>query len=545
MEGGPPMTQTDEKGISGTALGPADVRDTPHVKPAFSTTDDETEEEEEDLWLGRTLSNVYQVEKKIGEGGMGSVYLARHIHLQKTFAIKVLVDSIAGKNNAVERLKQEAMAAANIDHENIVDVVNFDRTDDGAVFIVMEHLKGESLADCIGRGPIELHRALPITYQICRALHAAHEHGIVHRDLKPENVFLTEKGGRTLVKVLDFGISKVKRADAEEVRMTKTGQLVGTPLYMSPEQARGETEIDRRVDIYAMGVILFEMITGALPFLGRNYFELLWKHGNEPPPSMRETNPNVHFTDEVDEIVLRALAKDPAERYQTMEEFEQDLMRAAPDVPSLPALASLPPERPRQGVRTSRESIGEAQTEAIDSSSLDQPRERSTTEATIPTRKAWPTVALAIGALLVVGALVFALRGTGPEPTSPIAGPAPEEPAPATLDPAADPPAGVDPPAGIDPPPARVSVHLTSNPEGASVRIGDRELGATPLATALDVGDDPVVLTFERDGYLAQTITVVPLDGVEVPEVRLRRRRRVPPPGRRGGGGSLQIKTGM
>src|SRR5690606_37328029 len=204
------------------------------------------------------------------------------------FAVKVLNDVVADKRNAVERLRQEAMAAAHIEHENIVGVTNFGRTEEGRFFIVMELLKGESLADCIGRGPIELHRAVPITFQICRALHAAHEHGVVHRDLKPENVFLTEKGGRTLVKVLDFGISKMKTAEAEQVRMTRTGQLVGTPLYMSPEQARGETDIDRRVDVYAMGVILYEMITGAPPFEGRNYFELLWKHGNEPPPSIVE-----------------------------------------------------------------------------------------------------------------------------------------------------------------------------------------------------------------------------------------------------------------
>jgi len=325
----------DEVAVSGTALGPADVRDTPHVKQPFPDDDDD-EAEEEDPWIGRTLSNVYEILEKIGEGGMGSVYLARHVHLKKDFAVKVLVDTIAKKGNAVERLKQEAMAAANIDHESIVDVVNFDRTEDGAVFIVMELLKGESLADAVGRGPIALHRALPITFQICRALHQAHERGIVHRDLKPENVFLTEKSGRTLAKILDFGISKVKSEDAEQVRMTKTGQLVGTPLYMSPEQARGETEIDRRVDIYAMGVMLFEMITGTPPFDGRNYFELLWKHGNEEPPSMRDKNPNVYFSDEVDAVVLRALAKDRDERFQTMEELEVALHEAAPEVPEFP-----------------------------------------------------------------------------------------------------------------------------------------------------------------------------------------------------------------
>ncbi|MBZ0117952.1 MAG: serine/threonine protein kinase, partial [Sandaracinaceae bacterium] len=321
-----------------TAIGPADVRDTPNVKPGFAEPiedEDDDDDDEPDPWIGRTLSNLYQLEERIGEGGMGTVYVARHVHLEKRFAVKVLNEAAIHKNNAVERLKQEAVAASSIDHENIVDVVNFDRTEDGAVYIVMELLKGESLAERLGRGPIDLHRALPITYQICRALHAAHERGIVHRDLKPENVFLTDKGERQLVKVLDFGISKIKSADAEQVRMTKTGQLVGTPLYMSPEQARGEGDVDRRVDVYAMGVILYEMVTGAPPFEGRNYFELLWKHGNEPPLPIGERNPNVFVPEAIEQVLLRSLSKRREDRYQTMLELEQALLSAAPDVPAL------------------------------------------------------------------------------------------------------------------------------------------------------------------------------------------------------------------
>jgi len=541
----------DEVAVSGTAFGPADVRDTPHVKPPFPDDDDEAEAEEEDPWIGRTLSNVYEILEKIGEGGMGSVYLARHVHLKKDFAVKVLVDTIAKKGNAVERLKQEAMAAANIDHESIVDVVNFDQTEDGAVFIVMELLKGESLADAVGRGPISLHRALPITFQICRALHQAHERGIVHRDLKPENVFLTEKSGRTLAKILDFGISKVKSEEAEQVRMTKTGQLVGTPLYMSPEQARGETEIDRRVDIYAMGVMLFEMITGTPPFEGRNYFELLWKHGNEEPPSMRDKNPNVYFPDAVDAVVLRALAKERDERFQTMEALEQALREAAPEVPEFPAAPSLPPERPAKGEAPKKEldAIARAPTEQV--SSLDEAAATPDPEAPAA-RNPLPIVAVALGGLLVVGAIGYAVMGTDDPDTSPPVADAPPEPVdvdpievddPPEDEPEVEPPQGIEPPPDIAPP--RVSVHLTSRPAGATVRVGDRELGTTPLVTALDASDEPVTLTYERDGYLAQTMTVVPVDGVQVPEVTLRRRRRATPNGEGTGGGTLPIKTGM
>ncbi|MCZ7678141.1 MAG: protein kinase [Sandaracinaceae bacterium] len=528
-------------GFATTALGPADIRDTPHVKPTFPTNEDA--KEEDDPWVGRTLSNVYRVESRIGEGGMGAVYLARHVHLQKGFAVKVLNDIIAGKDNAVERLRQEAMAAAKIDHENIVDVVNFDRTEDGAVFIVMELLKGESLADCIGRGPVELHRAVPITFQICRALHAAHEHGIVHRDLKPENVFLTEKGGRTLVKVLDFGISKIKSADAEQVRMTRTGQLVGTPLYMSPEQARGETDVDRRVDVYAMGVILYEMITGAPPFEGRNYFELLWKHGNEPPPPMKERNPNVYIPEALEEVVSRALAKSRDERYGTMDELEEAVAAAAPEVPGLPPLASLPPERPSTPGRVIR-----ARPQAS-STAGERPAAAATAEVELPTRKPWPLVAVGVGAALALGAVVYALS-TGGEPAAETAAPpvaeaprpeAPDEAPRETVE-APSPPVGVDPPPRVEP--ARVSVALDSTPSGAEVRLGDRVLGTTPLVVPLGVSEEAVALSFSREGYLPQTVSVIPAEGVTVPSVRLRPRRTGTRP-QGGDGPALPIKTGL
>ena len=412
-----------------------------------------------------------------------------------------------------------------------------------------EFLKGESLSDTLGRGPVDLRYALPITLQICRALHAAHEHGIVHRDLKPENVFLTERRGRAHVKILDFGISKVKKAESEQVRMTKTGQLVGTPLYMSPEQARGESEIDRRVDIYAMGVMLYEMITGAPPFEGRNYFELLWKHGNEPPPPMRETNPNVYFPDAVDEVVLKALAKSPDDRFQTMAELEAALVAAAPDVPDeLGSLANVI-EGSGELVIENRHLMGRAPTEAVESrvSAPSPPKARETTAPEVPARSPWPLAAVGVGLVMVLGAIGYAAMG-GPEPTTTTAPPDPiaSDPTPPEADDPTPEDEGVEaqpPPPGLEPPP-RVSVHLTSNPTGATVRLGDRELGTTPLVTALDVSDQTVTLTYELDDYLAQTMSIVPVDGVEVPEVRLRRRRRAPPSGGTGGG-VLPIKTGM
>ncbi|MBN8612389.1 MAG: serine/threonine protein kinase, partial [Deltaproteobacteria bacterium] len=344
-------TRTDlplsDVGLAATALD-ADAPPDPKRRSGAGTPSTPPEADiEVDPWLGRVLANVYKVEAKIGEGGMGAVYRATHVHLGKQVAVKVLTDAIAQKRDAVERLRQEAIAASSIDHDNIVDVVSFDRFDDGSVFIVMELLRGESLAERIEvrrtqQRALSISEAVSVALQVCDALGAAHERGIVHRDLKPENVFLAKKGERERVKVLDFGISKIKTADAEQVRMTRTGQLVGTPLYMSPEQARGETDIDRRVDVYALGVMLFEMLAGAPPFDGRNYFELLWKHGNEPPPSLRARVPELACPPELDEAIMRALAKERDARFQTMGELAEALRAAVPDL-SLPTV-SIPPE---------------------------------------------------------------------------------------------------------------------------------------------------------------------------------------------------------
>jgi serine/threonine protein kinase len=530
--------------ISGTALGPADVRDTPLLEPLF-VEDDEEDEGEEDPWLGRLLSNVYLVEERIGEGGMGAVYAAHHVHLEKRFAVKVLTPSVLERTNAVDRLKQEAVAASKIDHENIVDVVNFDQTDDGAVYIVMELLKGEDLADTIGRGPLSIERALPITFQLCRALHAAHEHGIIHRDLKPENIFLTTKRGRSLVKILDFGISKVKDAKAEQVRMTRTGQLVGTPLYMSPEQARGETEIDRRVDVYAAGVILYEMITGATPFEGRNYFELLWKHGNEDPPPMGERNPNVFVPEALEPVLVKALAKQPEDRYATMRELEEALLAAVPEVPELPSLHSLPPERgvsspSAVGGRVLRRAALATTFEREAPLPLTEARRRTETEPVELPPNRTPVLVGVLAGLLVLAAL-FAFAGSGPSGEAEVTT-APAPAAPADVPP--DPPSPAPAPDPVEPgvaPPATVSVELTSEPPGATVRLGDRELGETPLVVPLEVSEDAVRLSFSRSGYLDASRTVIVSRGLTVPSVRLRRRRGPRPDTP----SSLPIKTGL
>jgi serine/threonine-protein kinase len=509
--------------------------------------------DEVDPWVGRVLANVYKVDAKIGEGGMGAVYRATHVNLGKQVAVKVLTDAIAQKRDAVERLRQEAIAASSIDHDNIVDVVSFDRYDDGSVFIVMELLRGESLAERIealraaGRA-LSLAETVQIALQICDALGAAHERGIVHRDLKPENVFLAKKGERERVKVLDFGISKIKTAEAEQVRMTRTGQLVGTPLYMSPEQARGETDIDRRVDVYALGVMLFEMLSGAPPFDGRNYFELLWKHGNEPPPSLRERYPQIACPAQLDDAVQRALAKDRDARFQTMGELADALRAAVPEL-SLPG-ASIPPE-----LRTSRSS-GETRTPSPTPSPASNPAPRST-PATIAASEP-PAPPARSGALLWVGAAglfavvlgggLYAVMANGPTTTtvSPTTTTQPPTTIAGIIPPPTVPPATAPPPSSEDVPeptsqPATVTVSLGSDPPGADVFAGDARLCTTPCLFDLPSGTE-ASLTFRREGYLDTIERVTPADGLAV-SPRLRARRRVTSDGTTGTGAGPAIKT--
>ena len=438
------------------------------------------DEDGPDPMVGKMLSGIYKVERKIGEGGMGTVYRAKHIHLDKGFAIKVLAPHIAADRQAIERLKQEAQAASSIDHHNIVDVVNMDTSSDGNVFIVMELLNGKNLADLIEKGPMPLARALHITYQVCSALHAAHEAGIVHRDLKPENVFVVRKGGGDFVKVLDFGISKVKSAEAEQVRMTKTGQLVGTPLYMSPEQARGETDVDRRVDVYAMAVMLYEMLTGEPPFDGNNYFQLLWKHGNEEPLPPTERTPDVQIPATVEAAIMRGLTKERAERFQTMDEFQEALTAAAPDVRAPSLLMSLTPAPP--GLSST-------------------PR---------PGRGRMMVAAAGLAALAIAG-LAVALSGNEEvtaQPTPEVT-PAPD-PAPAPVQDAG--------PAE----PRTVSVQFTSIPEGAAISVNGRPIGETPLVAPLPATEDAVSVVFSLARHADHTVRVIPTDGAVV-RARLRR----------------------
>ncbi len=478
-------------------------------------------DEEDDHFVGRVLGGLYQVERKLGEGGMGSVYLVRHVHLQKRFAVKVLAPQIAENRRAVERLHQEAVAASSIDHDNIVDIVNFDVTERDEVFIVMELLDGPSLAQVLEtQGALQPERALPIAMQIAAALQAAHERGIVHRDLKPENVMLVRKGGRELVKVLDFGISKVRSAEAEQVRVTRTGQLVGTPLYMSPEQARGEKDVDHRADIYALGVMLYEMLTGSPPFDGANYFQLLWKHGNEQPESPRARNPEADISEALEAVILRAMAKDPSERFQSMADLQEALLHAEPQR-ALPATASLPGSLPSL---------------AAPAPPADRMRPRRSKARLLGFAAASTVLGLAVAAAL------WSTRRTTREPAAhgehalaaegkkPTKGSRPAEPtAPTPPHEAAEAPARTEehPPAMEQPSSASIGISFRSEPSGAEVWLGGERLGITPFEVRLPIGlaSAPQRFRFRKRGYREATVRADLREG-ETVSARLRRSRR-------------------
>jgi eukaryotic-like serine/threonine-protein kinase len=322
-----------------------------------------------------TRINNYEIVSLIGEGGMGNVYLARHPLLDRGAAIKVLHEDLSRDRLQVMRFFNEARAANAIRHPNIIDIIDVGSLPGSQrPYLMMELLQGESLARRLTRvGRLAIATAIDVARQTASALAAAHARGIVHRDLKPDNLFLVPHAslpGRELVKVLDFGIAKL-RGDVDGARVqTQTGLLMGTPPYMSPEQCQGvSAQIDHRSDIYALGILLFEMVCGAPPFQAEGFGDLLVMHLTRPPPPARSRNPAVPRV--LDAIIQKALAKDPPERFTSMADLEAAL--AAVPAPAADAPAPLPrvdrpgPEaRPTTGASRELEAFGEVSPDVED-----------------------------------------------------------------------------------------------------------------------------------------------------------------------------------
>ena len=279
--------------------------------------------------VGRIIDDKYRLIAAIGEGGMSSIYEAEHRGLDRRVAIKVLHPSLSDDPEAIARLRHEAKVVSAIGHPNICEVFDLGRTPDGSPYLVMELLRGESLADRIKSvGSIHFLELAPLLKQVLKALDAAHDKGILHRDLKPENVFIEEArhSGRQQAKLLDFGISKSMGYDfIENQRLTHTGMVMGTPYYMAPEQARGDSGLDQRVDLWAIGVMMYEALTGRRPFVATNYNALLVKILTSRPRSVLKLDPNL--PPDVAAIIDKALSKLREDRYQTARQFIDAIAR--------------------------------------------------------------------------------------------------------------------------------------------------------------------------------------------------------------------------
>src|SRR5690242_13721062 len=275
-----------------------------------------------DTLIGTVFDGRYKIVRKLGTGGMADVYLAEDQELGRRVAIKILNDRHAADDSFVERFRREAKNAAGLSHPNIVSV--YDRgTAEGTYYIAMEYLDGRSLKELIvSRGPAPVKTSVEYARQVLAAVGFAHRHGIVHRDIKPHNVLVGPEGR---LKVTDFGIA---RSGASQ--MTEVGSIIGTAQYLSPEQARG-APVDQTSDLYSVGVVLYEMLTGRVPFTGDTPLEIAMKHLSEVPVPPSELRPEVPH--DLDSVVLRALAKDPADRYQSAEEMDADLARVAEGLP--------------------------------------------------------------------------------------------------------------------------------------------------------------------------------------------------------------------
>ena len=295
--------------------------------------------------VGQVVADRYRVVSRLGEGGMGQVFLADHVKMGRRSALKVLGRGLMSDPEAISRFNREAANAARISHPNVCAVYDFGETADGRLYLAMEYVEGRTLQQLLhDEGPLPLPRAALLLEQIAAALAAAHELGIVHRDLKPDNVMVSQVKDREVVKVVDFGIAKA--AGAGDQQVTRTGFIIGTPDYMSPEQLAGDA-VDARTDIYALGLVFFRMITGALPFEGATGQDSLVRRLTHPPRRLADARPGAGFVPALQAVLDRALARQPTERYASAPDFASAVSRvvaAGRRLPGIPGSEITPPE---------------------------------------------------------------------------------------------------------------------------------------------------------------------------------------------------------
>ena len=448
----------------------------------------------QDPLVGATIDGRYAIERVLGEGGMGLVYRARHIVLNKPLAVKVLRPDVSRDAEIITRFRQEAQSASAIGNQHIIDISDFGTLPDASTYFVMEFLDGSDLTKVIEhQSPIPPQRIIHIAKQLCDALGAAHDIGIVHRDLKPDNIYLIKRGqDENFVKVLDFGIAKVGGSSS---KLTRAGQVFGTPHYMSPEQCAG-SGVDHRTDIYAIGIILYEMVTGRTPFDADNLMGILTKHLYEqavPPSQIRTDCPK-----ELESVILRCIAKQADQRYQTCYELLDDLKRLEAGLAPLAPIATArtSPGMPAPAIGAPEPAAGETQKKG----------------------KTGLFVGAAVLALLGAGgAAAFLTLGNGgadarppqvtaERPETPTSTP-PTTPTTATPQPAQN-PATAAGTTTAQAPAEQPKVRLVSDPAAAEVWNGDALLGNTPLEVPRPTGEARLEIELRLPGYQARQVTL-------------------------------------
>jgi serine/threonine protein kinase len=451
-----------------------------------------------DRYLGCTIDNRYKVEGIIGEGGMGVVYQCRHKIIDKRVALKILRADLARDAEVTERFLMEAKAASAIQDEHIISISDFGQLPDGAAYFVMEFLEGTPLALVAGGGiPMPLARILRIALQLSEGLAAAHQLGIVHRDLKPDNVFLIQRGKETdFVKILDFGIAKV--SSNATGRLTQVGSVFGTPHYMSPEQAAG-TPLDHRGDIYSLGVMLYELATGRVPFDAENFVGILSQQLYQDPEPPRQAAPKANIPGAFEAIILKCMQKKPDRRYQSMQELREDLFELETRLGKLPAFDADENGRTPDPAEVAASVEGTALSTELTLAGL-RPRR-------------WPMYAAIALPIALVGLILMAqlrgpVRSRGTQ--SALEPPAQLAPRPAAA-PAPSPPTSEPAAAAGASAPALVQVLLGVAPTAAHVFQGERDLGSSPVSIDVPKGS-LVEVEVRHPGYQTQ---ILELDGSE------------------------------
>ena len=508
-----------------------------------------------DPLIGRILNDKFRIVEALGSGGMGRVYKAVQSPLDRLVALKVLNPQYSeGKDPGFQkRFFLEAAVTSKLRHPNTVTVIDYGSTDDGVLYIAMEYLEGQTLAQLLTQmGPLPWMRVMNIVQQVARSLREAHRVGLIHRDLKPANIMvLNQEDDHDVVKVLDFGLVKSflpDRGGTNETEITQAGVILGSPQYMAPEQARNVS--DPRSDVYSLGVVMFQMLMGRPPFQAAQSIDVIFKHLNEAPPVFAAVWPAHTVPQEVEALVMRCLYKRPEERFQSMDEVLEAIRRAAASAGfsgafsspravtggfmALPPPGSGPMSGPQTGPLPSPGSTG-ASTVALDIAVEEAPA-KPAARRTLP-------LALFAGSLMLglTVAAVVALRAPAPQPlpapeplqaVAPAAKtPAPEQPAPTepppvaaeaapalpAAQPAAEPVVEAAPPAPAEP--VAIRFMIDSEPGGAKVLYEGRVLGETPVELPLPPGADgraSARLTFALEGYHRVTF----IARGEGPEVR-------------------------